>query len=193
MSMLQTFFNFFVFPAASSCRLAYFSSILILSCWRKKTLKINHSLNIACIDQVSSLETCSCSQKPLSTHNKCFLLHLILGKFFQEHENRKNVYHYKTPITHKINNSFEQVQTLDPKNVFAMIVVERILFQTSDKENKPWIIYTVNYYYFYQNIKGHTSFSAISFSSSLSLSCLLESSFADCSNNSSCSLAFSSW
>lgn len=35
------------------------------------------------MDQVSSLESIAA----LSTHNKCFLLHLILGQFFQEHEN----------------------------------------------------------------------------------------------------------
>lgn len=140
------------------------------------------------MDQVSSLECIAA----LSTHNKWFLLHLILGQFFKSMKTAVNVHYYKTPITHKINNSFQQMQTLEPKNVFAMIVVEKIVFQTSDKENKQWII-TVHYDYFYQNIKGHTSFSAISFSSSLSLSCLTESSFADCSNNSSCSLAFSSW
>ena len=36
MSMLQTFLSFLVFPAASSCRLAYFSSMSILSCCKKE-------------------------------------------------------------------------------------------------------------------------------------------------------------
>ena len=40
-NMLQTFFNFFVFPAAASCNDAYFSSISILSCCMRKKTKNN--------------------------------------------------------------------------------------------------------------------------------------------------------